>query len=599
MVDSSSVKLSRRPLRNLCDFRHWLNTFYGVSLPEIRGISRSNVKEFCVGLLENPNNHPWGDYTRTLNERKRFGIAHSLFLFRKNLPSSITEQEAIDSALRRLSTPSCPVDEKFLEFCESKINEIFPMGWDQYYGKECGSFTLNPSSCLEATRSEGGCRGIIDDDLRHAVLRDEPRAVDSKVTMKAVKDGGKYRVVSIHSRDQSYLRPLHNTLYNFISRKEWLLRGEAQPCRFRDFRRTQGEIFVSGDYEAATDNVPFEVYERIVISLSRRSRYVPNSVWQYARDSIPHQLRSGNRSVEARRGQLMGSYLSFPILCLLNYLIFKYHVPRNTPVRVNGDDIVFRSTEEEAHSWMEGVQKCGLVLSRGKTLTHPSVFTLNSKIFRAKDKCAESIPFIRSKPIYSEIEELSPEVIKGRYESFLVGGPKEARIALKGKFLRKFSGCIYLFQRSLTRGLEFRVSNTVIRVAGLAKRERFYLKMPFEPPVPVRRSPWRYNIPGFIPVDKRTFEGDALKGVLEENEEYNEILKERIWDTPYQKVDNTRFLERFKERTMSFFFYDRIPCGIRNSNLYKSIARLVRKPPPFKKVKKEMIMAKEWDGEFR
>lgn len=596
-VGSSFAKLSRRSLRNLYDFRSWLNTFYGVNLPEMKGISKSNVKEFCVGLLENPASHQWGEYLETKNERIRFGVAHSLFLFRKNLPSSVTEEESIESAAKRLSTPSDPVDGDFLDFCENKIKEMFPLGWDCGYYKECDSFVLNPSSCLEAPRSKGGCRGIIDDDLRYAVKVDEPRAVESKVELKAVEDGGKFRVVSIHSRDQSYLKPLHSLLYNFISKKDWLLRGEASPCRFPNFVRKHGEIFVSGDYEAATDNVPLEVYEKIITSLRRTSCWIPNSVWDYASDSIPHQIRYAGGSLEQRRGQLMGSFLSFPVLCILNYLVFKYHVPRNVPVKINGDDIVFRATEEESVRWMEGVKNCGLVLSRGKTLLHPRVFTLNSKIFRAKDKRVESLPFIRSKPIYAGIEELHPDVIRGRYESFLVGGSKDRRCELKGKFLRKFSDQIYVFQRSLTRGLDMRISDRVIRMAGLYTRERFYRKLEYEPPLP-KREVANYNIPGFVPMDILSIPPQLRGMARKEEKEYETLLRDRIWDSAPKVTHRGPMLKRFGEGTLRFFHFKRFPCGIRNSKFYLSLERLVKKPVVPKKKVKEMVMLKEWNGEF-
>ena len=73
------------------------------------------------------------------------------------------------------------------------------------------------------------------------------------------------------------------------------------------------------------------------------------SLSQAERDALPESYLMCN-------GQLMGSPLSFPILCTINFVAYKTALRRyvkakggdwtkcsNLPVRVNGDDILFKA----------------------------------------------------------------------------------------------------------------------------------------------------------------------------------------------------------------------------------------------------------------
>nr|QED42937.1 putative RdRp [Leucocoprinus ourmiavirus C] len=86
-----------------------------------------------------------------------------------------------------------------------------------------------------------------------------------------------------------------------------------------------------------------------------------------------------SRSVERMRGQMMGDYLSFPFLCLTNWLTAKMTLgSESTSVIINGDDIAFKASSEGRERWMEGVASGGLTLSKGKTLVSSWCVSLNS-----------------------------------------------------------------------------------------------------------------------------------------------------------------------------------------------------------------------------
>jgi hypothetical protein len=203
-----------------------------------------------------------------------------------------------------------------------------------------------------------------------------------------------------------------------------------------------------------------------------------------------------------RRGQLMGTFLSFPALCLVNYLTFKWLVPRDVPVKVNGDDIVFRSTRQEAEKWMEGVGASGLVLSKGKTLVNERFFTLNSTPFRAWSTRVAAVPFVRARCLFTKPD--TPSSWAGQYSSLCPGFSGPSARPWRLEFLRRHQTQVWLSQRSITRGMMVPVSESLLRQAGLLRRERFYLSFNKEEPLRALSSdcPRTVHPPGYTRVSR-------------------------------------------------------------------------------------------------
>jgi hypothetical protein len=196
---------------------------------------------------------------------------------------------------------------------------------------------------------------------------------------------------------------LHKVLYDIISKKDWLLRGDADIAKFRAFLRLGGTYFCSGDYASATDNLPISVAERILHNFFARANVaqsLPTWLPQFALRSLRTEiLDSEGQSHQHERGQLMGSLLSFPLLCIQNYVAFRYFVSReevpDTLVKINGDDIVFRGRLETIDRWKAGVGTLGLELSSGKTFVDRNFFSLNSTYFWALRDRVELLPVVR------------------------------------------------------------------------------------------------------------------------------------------------------------------------------------------------------------
>nr|QGZ00441.1 RNA-dependent RNA polymerase [Ourmia-like virus sp.] len=498
-------------LARLERFRLLCQSTWKVRLPIVkRSWSLKSLKDFCDGILDKGCVcHEWR--TSLLREnhaslRVRVAVASSLFLFRKVIPQEMTKSE-VDKRLRayidKMSTPQPTISPPFVRHVQRWMRKLFKGGWDKRWSSRVDSFTLPTSSCLENPRKEGGPRG-----LDRARLRTEYRAFvegtgsrirgDTKPMM--IWTGGKWRLVTKFSARRSFLTPLHHLIYDHLSTKNWLLRGEATRDEFEDFSRREGEVFVSGDYESATDNLNISLTHLVLDEMRRTSHYVPPHVWREARLALVARFPDGRKQ---SRGQLMGSLLSFPLLCLVNFLTFKWSIARRVPLKINGDDIVFRCRPAEADRWFKDVEQSGLVVSRGKTLVSRNVFSLNSTFFLPQSEGAEVCPVIRSTCLFGGVEE--PLQVAGRLKGVYCGGGR-ARDQIHAFALKEMSKGVWSSQRSVMRGLGCRTSWKALYWAGLKEREVFYNELLSEPDLPPRKRVWCQNaIPkGFERVPARS-----------------------------------------------------------------------------------------------
>lgn len=177
------------------------------------------------------------------------------------------------------------------------------------------------------------------------------------------------------------------------------------------------DSWVSGDYKAATDNIKSAyttaAFETLLKHVSdwRETLSGPSIIEDETyknilrsvlyNSTISYPKDTGLDDVRQRNGQMMGSPLSFPVLCMINllayyeamkeYLIFcnpnldvaNLNI-RSMPVKVNGDDILFRTNPKFYSFWLKSIREVGFELSLGKNYVHPSVLTINSQCFLYK-----------------------------------------------------------------------------------------------------------------------------------------------------------------------------------------------------------------------
>jgi hypothetical protein len=196
---------------------------------------------------------------------------------------------------------------------------------------------------------------------------------------------------------------------------------------YLDFFKDDSERWISGDYEAATDNLNMEVtlliaryiYSRqdpAVFELIKRALMGSDFCYDVSQASPRYEdvptfdnylSRCEPISFTQTRGQLMGSILSFPILCIANYCAFHLAMERREghqlfpfgarikKVFINGDDILFTADEKTYSIWLETIKLFGFKPSVGKNLSSPDYAQINSCIYKmVPGDLPEVIPFV-------------------------------------------------------------------------------------------------------------------------------------------------------------------------------------------------------------
>jgi len=148
-------------------------------------------------------------------------------------------------------------------------------------------------------------------------------------------------------------------------------------------RSTSKDVWISGDYSAATDSFSIEASRALLEGILESIDHEPTKRWAM-KEISPHLLLypkdSGLAPVLQESGQLMGSLLSFPLLCLLNDCTARSCGLDPRKYLINGDDILMRAEEQVYFQWKDQVADFGLKLSLGKNYIHRDFGTVNSQL---------------------------------------------------------------------------------------------------------------------------------------------------------------------------------------------------------------------------
>jgi len=144
------------------------------------------------------------------------------------------------------------------------------------------------------------------------------------------------------------------------------------------------------DYSAATDNLSARlsaaILHRIVKDFPEETQKLWRSVLaphfcEYPKDVVA--------SVEQTNGQLMGSILSFPVLCIANLGLYLATIREDSRplkdilkgVLVNGDDMLYVAKHSLWQDHIAMGEKVGLKMSVGKAYCHPRFANANSACY--------------------------------------------------------------------------------------------------------------------------------------------------------------------------------------------------------------------------
>jgi len=195
---------------------------------------------------------------------------------------------------------------------------------------------------------------------------------------KEVPSAGKCRPLLIYDENIDLLAPLHKLVYSQLRRHSWLLCGP--PTEERIASVCTGEINTSVDLVSATDGLYHSVAETILDAMFFTAWGIPRSLRRLAVASLSPEFTAADGTVKrVRHGQMMGAYLSFPLLCLQSYLAARWAI-RDDPdasFLVNGDDTVISATRGVC------VQDypLGMRLNADKTIVARNVVEVNSTTF--------------------------------------------------------------------------------------------------------------------------------------------------------------------------------------------------------------------------
>jgi hypothetical protein len=318
---------------------------------------------------------------------------------KKLLPDSCKCMESglLDDLVERLGRKPRVLPSGYLSFVKREVSRLFPKGWDASYEGYCLTTAPPLTSCCEAGRGDGGVLSVLQYG-QHGYLDRVLNGHGGKLCPRycgellVVQSAGKPRPLSKFPAESLLLKPLHKTIYSKLAEKKWLLKGppDRDALRRAGFSRDIG-VLVSGDYRSATDNLPIEVMEVALEVMLSNAISVPENVRELALRACRPILFSDRSSLEVTVGQMMGSLLSFPFLCLQNYLAFRWartsmKLRGSCPVLINGDDILFQSREPEfPASWFGIVSAVGLEVEETKTSVAHDFGSLNSTLLRWND----------------------------------------------------------------------------------------------------------------------------------------------------------------------------------------------------------------------
>jgi hypothetical protein len=157
-------------------------------------------------------------------------------------------------------------------------------------------------------------------------------------------------------------------------------------------------ILLSGDYESATDLIHMDIMK---IAGEMIANHLPATLAKYViRESGPHIIEypreTGIPDIVQTNGQLMGSLLSFPILCIANAVTIGHALGavslHDIPAKINGDDILFCESRNTIKKWKYNSSSMGLKPSIGKNYQSRFFGTINSQLVSRHRTQFKTIP---------------------------------------------------------------------------------------------------------------------------------------------------------------------------------------------------------------
>lgn len=279
-------------------------------------------------------------------------------------------------------------------------------------GKSNYLFTIGEGVQLPQTIKElDSYRSHIDEVSDNLIKK----AINNNTTVRyvQVQEPMKVRSLTAMPSHHQILKGIQRSLKKFIDRDQSfrLTNNPDIHTAVKEMNWPTDLIFTSGDYSAATDTIHRSAVIAAISGI--KCNHLERSLIMSSFDNFTIVDSEDNFLLNQKNGQLMGSILSFPILCLINKWIYQYtqemSQERSTDPLINGDDILFKSTKLFHEEWKVNIQKVGFKPSPGKNFLQKSNFTINSRPFSydRKSNSYIKLPFINGKEFhtYNDLHE--------------------------------------------------------------------------------------------------------------------------------------------------------------------------------------------------
>jgi len=239
---------------------------------------------------------------------------------------------------------------------------------------------------FEFTQSLGFARGTgIQKTIRFDAF---PPSGPLRVRVVPITEPLKVRVITAGEGSTFCLKPLQRAMWRALGDEQQFAlthgtnRLEQKVLDLFE-QSSEGDVWISGDYTAATDSFSMEGSRAIMHGILESIEHEPTRRWamkELSSHVLIYPSGTGIQPVLQESGQLMGSFLSFPLLCLLNDCTAKLSGLRPEQYLINGDDILMRGPETVYPHWKRVVSELGLDLSPGKNYVHARYGTINSQL---------------------------------------------------------------------------------------------------------------------------------------------------------------------------------------------------------------------------
>jgi hypothetical protein len=488
------------------------------------------------------------------------------FLFSKLIPKNQDPDLLLKSYGDKLS--QSPLDDPMFKSALSNfLIPTFRRGWDKHYERQVRRHVLSNG----AVREGGKCSEW---DLHRSEFVDfclsKPPPAHAYIEVQskrayAIPDSGKLRLITVSSKWQHLLAPLHHTIYTVLTNTGTVLRGSPLPSTFEGFKSQPEDPICSGDFEASTDNLSALHADFTIRRLRETSTHVPSWIWDLALASltghVTYKTRDGTlHSFVQRTGQLMGNFLSFPLLCISNlstlFLAFgseeAWRMIWNGLVVVNGDDIVFKAPQASIDVWLRALPHSGFVINPTKTSIHMRYFTLNSKLFHFHVKRIKKVWHLIPKGLFKKTDT-------SKDKDFMVAHSAAMRESLKG-----VSSLVEeKIRRALSTVKKNAVLQTSIKVPALGS-EREYQGVCGVWKLTERIKGWdqAFNPKKEKLLGIKIYGIDKEKATKKEREESMEVCAEARFtklQRPTVESTNDRWIQTKDFRDAQFFLYQKLP----------------------------------------